>query len=87
MEYYNQKKYRFELGSVGERAIENYNKAIELDPNDADAYNNRGLAYYYLEEYERAIEDYNKAIELNPNYAYNNRELAISKLKEQEGEP
>jgi tetratricopeptide (TPR) repeat protein len=72
-----------------ERAIEDYNKAIELDPNHTSAYYNRGNAYYYLKQYERAIEDYNKTIELDPNHAkaYNNREVAISKSKEQEGEP
>ena len=59
-----------------ERAIEDYNKAIELNPNFANAYKCHGDAYYLLEQYERAIEDYNKAIEdynkaieLNPNFA------------------
>ena len=28
-----------------ERAIEDYDKAIELDPNDAQAYYNRGNSY------------------------------------------
>jgi tetratricopeptide (TPR) repeat protein len=45
-----------------ERAIEDYNKTIELDPNSADAYNNRGTVYYNLMQYERAIEEYNKTI-------------------------
>jgi tetratricopeptide (TPR) repeat protein len=77
------------LITIYERAIEDYNKTIELDPNYAEAYNNRGNAYSGLKEYERAIEDYNKTIELDPNYAkaYTNRELARNKLKEQEGEP
>jgi tetratricopeptide (TPR) repeat protein len=59
-----------------------------LDPNSADAYNNRGTAYDDLKEYERAIEDYNKAIELDPNYAlaYDNREIARSKLEDQQAQ-
>jgi len=28
-----------------DRAIEDYNKAIELDPEDAEVYKKRGLAY------------------------------------------
>ena len=38
------------------------NKAIglELKPNDAYAYNNRGAAYGKKGEVDRAIEDYNK---------------------------
>ena len=50
-----------------DRAIEDYTKAIELDPNPADAYNNRGVAYGKKDESDCAIKDYTKAIELNPN--------------------
>jgi tetratricopeptide (TPR) repeat protein len=58
-----------------EKAIEDYNKAIALDPEYAVAYNNRGTAYDELKKHEKAIEDYNKAIALNPEYAtaYANR--------------
>ena len=62
-----------------DRAIAYFNKAIELNPRDADAYNNRGLAYFEGKgQYDKAIVDYNKAIELNPRSAaaYNNRGLA-----------
>ena len=56
-------------------AIDDYGKAIELDPNYVGAYNNRGNSYANLKQYERAIDDYDKAIELDPNnaHAYNNR--------------
>ena len=65
-------------------AIEDYNKAIELKPDDADAYNNRGNAYKALKEYQKAIADYTKAIELKPDYAtaYNNRGSAYDDLKD-----
>ncbi len=46
-------------------AIDDYNKAIELNPNYAIAYYNRGGAKYDLKDYAGAIEDYNKAIELD----------------------
>ena len=52
-----------------ENAIEYYTRAIELNPEYADAYNNRGNAYRNLKEYEKAISDYNRAIELNPEDA------------------
>ena len=48
-------------------AIERYSYAIELAPNNAIAYNNRGNAYFQKDEYDRAIADFNKAIELKPN--------------------
>jgi len=58
-----------------EQAISEYIKAIKINPNYADAYNNRGVSYYNQGKYEQAINDYTRAIELNPKYAdaYNNR--------------
>ena len=58
--------------------IEDYTKAIELNPDDAEAYHNRGAAYYDLGNLELAIKDYTKAIELDPDFArtYINRGLA-----------
>jgi len=52
------------------QAIELYNKAIELNPNNAILFDNRAQLYYDLGQYDKAIEDCTKAIELNPNYAY-----------------
>ena len=65
-------------------AIKLCNKALELNPNNFFAYNNRGLAYSSLKQYERAIQDYDKAIQLNPNddYAHNNRGWAYYCLKQ-----
>ena len=64
-------------GSQGnlEQAIEDYTRAIELEPNSPLAYSNRGVAYYEQGNLEQAIEDCTRAIELNPNndQAYINR--------------
>jgi tetratricopeptide (TPR) repeat protein len=50
-------------------AIVNYSEAILLDPKDAIAFNNRGLAYRDKREFDRAIADCNEAIRLDPTYA------------------
>jgi len=65
-------------------ALQDYNKAIELNPNYALAYYNRGVAKDKLKDYRRALQDYNKAIELNPNYAlaYYNRGGAKIRLEQ-----
>ena len=42
-------------------AIVEFNEAIEMNPGDANAYDNRGLAYYYKGQYDQAISDYDKA--------------------------
>ena len=56
-------------------AIEAYSYAITFNPNNPNAYNNRGVAYGAKGDFDRTIADYTKAIELNPDYAiaYNNR--------------
>ena len=44
--------------------IYNYSKAIEIDPKDAVAYNNRGIAKYSLKDINGACLDWSKAGEL-----------------------
>ena len=69
-----------------EEAIRDYSKAIEINPQNANAFYNRGLYYLIIIEgsalddlgrKEDAIKDYSKAIEINPQnaYAFNNRGL------------
>ena len=69
--------------SENQQTINDYNKAIELNPKDATAYVNRGIAYNALGNYQQAINDYNKAIELNPKdaEAYYNRGNAYKVLE------
>ncbi|MCL5063205.1 MAG: tetratricopeptide repeat protein [Nitrospiraceae bacterium] len=50
-------------------AIEDYNKAIILEPFHFEAYGNRGNAYKRKKQYDRALEDYNKAIDIEPQNA------------------
>ena len=46
-------------------AIADYTRAIEINPQNVDAYYNRGLAEDDSGDYEGAIADYTKAIEIN----------------------
>ena len=57
------------------KAIGYLNNAIKLQPDYAQAYYNRGNAYYGLGMYQRAIKDYNETIRLKPKDidAYYNR--------------
>ena len=47
------------------RAMRYLDTAIELDPNNAKAYRNRGLAHTRLREFDDAIKDLNKSIEID----------------------
>ena len=52
-----------------DRAIQDFDQAIQIDPNFASAFYNRGLAYYRKGLFDRAIQDYDQAIRLDANYA------------------
>jgi tetratricopeptide (TPR) repeat protein/S1-C subfamily serine protease len=57
--YLDQKKW--------DLALADYNKAIAINPNYADAYNIRGTVYLNQKKWDLAVADLNKAIELNPD--------------------
>ena len=77
--------YKKEM-EIYERIYE-YTKAIEINPNNAVAYYNRGIFRRRLDDYYGAISDYTKAIEIYPNdsKAYLNRGFAKGKLKDYYG--
>ena len=63
-----------------DRAIENYTQAIELNPNYAQAHNNRGAAHSEKGDWGHAIGDYTKAIDLKSDFVephYNRGEAQL----------
>ncbi len=50
-----------------EAAIELFTQLIELDPNNPDAYKNRGVAYMKLSQYDPAIQDFEKTRQMVPD--------------------
>ena len=50
-----------------QEAIEWYDKALKIDPNNILALNNKGLALSNLGKYQEAIEWYDKALKIDPN--------------------
>ena len=65
-----------------QKAIEYSQKAIQLKPDYADAYNYRGSTYMDLGQLQSAIQDYDTAIRIKPDLAkaYSNRGNAYAKL-------
>jgi tetratricopeptide (TPR) repeat protein len=59
--------YEYDQGSC-DGAIAAYGRAIELDPNFAEAYNNRAYSYMVKQDYAAALPDLDRAIQLRPNY-------------------
>ena len=50
-----------------EQAIENYRKALEIRPNNANAQFNLGDALYAMESYDEAYEAFQKVVEMSPD--------------------
>ena len=46
---------------MSDQTIRDLNKAIELEPEDAKAYLNRGYAYFQKGDYDQAIADYKQS--------------------------
>lgn len=67
-----------------EKALKDFNRAIELAPGRADGYLGRANALNTLQRYRESLLDYDKAIELDPGLAnaYVNRAVAYSHLGE-----
>jgi tetratricopeptide (TPR) repeat protein len=60
------------LGSLGryEEALASFDKAIELDPNDAWAWSLRGMALVSLGRYEEALASFDKAIDRGIQFSH-----------------
>ncbi|MDC1203390.1 tetratricopeptide repeat protein [Crocinitomicaceae bacterium] len=61
--YRNQEKYQ--------KAIDDFTKTIDLDPNTASRYIDRANCYRDMNENEKALEDYDMAIQVDPKDAEN----------------
>jgi len=78
----------FEKGNIHEAAkeheaaIKSYDQALQIKPDNRQAWNNRGKAIVNLDRYEEAITSYDKALQIEPNYApaWSNRGNALRNL-------
>ena len=64
-----------------ERALADFGKLIELDPDTGLGFGNRGIAYYNLAQYDRAIDDYTAALRFDPKDAASRYGRGMAKLK------
>ena len=49
-----------------EKAIEDYDRLLELDPQSAEAFDQRGSQYFMLGHIARSVDDFDRAIKLRP---------------------
>ncbi len=69
-----------------EKALEDFNRAIKIDPQRVDGYAGRANVFNTMGRYRESLRDYNIAIEMDPTLAnaYVNRGLAYSHMGEYE---
>jgi tetratricopeptide (TPR) repeat protein len=65
----------FHMQGDYKRAVDDFNKAIELNPTEADCYGQRAICYAEMGQYEKAAADANLAIRRDPKsiHAYEAR--------------
>lgn len=59
-----------ELSDVGDNkeAIKYFSLALNIEPKNAEIYNNRGYCFYLLSDFDKALEDYSSALEIDPKF-------------------
>jgi tetratricopeptide (TPR) repeat protein len=78
--------YRFArngIGKFGRDALVRYDRAIALNADDSEAFNNRGNALRDLKRFDEALASFDRAISLKPDFAgaYNNRGIVLWELR------
>jgi tetratricopeptide (TPR) repeat protein len=83
---YNNRGLAYEQLRRPERALEDYNTAVLLDPDFAVGFNNRGNVLAMMGDLEGAVADHTRAIEIDPEYsdAYFNRGRDFEELGDPE---
>lgn len=68
-------------------AMAEFDKALSIDPDYAEAYVARGNCWYFAGDHEQAMSDYSRAIKVNPNFygAYSRRASLLSERGDLDG--
>lgn len=86
--YFTSAAQKYQQGDF-QGALNDYNRAIQINPSSANAYYNRGLLKATkFQDPQGALADYDRAIKIKPGYdaAYNNRgNLKVEQLKDYQG--
>jgi serine/threonine-protein kinase len=61
-----------------EKAVDEYKRALEMEPGNVDALTNLGVVYYNLGQLDDAVEQYSKALEVAPDDADIHSNLAAA---------
>jgi tetratricopeptide (TPR) repeat protein len=68
-ETYRQKALEFSRDKSWDQAIENYRKALAIEPEDADTHYNLALTLKYEGDARAAVEEFQAVVRLRPKWA------------------
>ena len=57
-----------EFNSIYNQSLQAFQRALDLDPDDAEAWRGRALAYSGLKDHDEALKASDKAVEIDPGY-------------------
>ncbi len=85
LHYFNQGNTAFQSMAYGD-AVNNFRKAIELDPKRPEFHYNLGLSYYHIGNYEGSVEAFTASTKIDPKMAdpYYNMALAYNHMSKSE---
>lgn len=67
-DYYRQGIYYNNHNNQYDKALENFNKSIELEPGNSRVWFARSVALYNLKRYNESLESLNTALMIDPGY-------------------
>ncbi len=62
------KGYKLFIQGDHQKALECFNKILEMDPDHVKAWNNKGMVLSELKNYDEALKCFDMALKLDPSY-------------------
>lgn len=77
----------FRKEKMYEDALKDFNKALTIEPNNADLHSEKGVTLFHMHNALEALTSMNKAVEIEPNnpYRYSSRAYIKDALKDIDG--
>jgi Tfp pilus assembly protein PilF/4-amino-4-deoxy-L-arabinose transferase-like glycosyltransferase len=82
--YRGQLAHAFQKKDFFQEALQEYQKALQLNSKDITLHNNIGALYDQLKKEEMALHHYRKAVSLNPNFSISRHNLGALLFRQQQ---